>query len=100
MVEHQCGPARAHQRGEMNVADETPSLAAIEAAYTWAPGSCYRCRRQQEKTAVVGRLPTLPQPAEVRACLDCVLILEYDRERAAHRYGWPYVPGEQAPAGP
>lgn len=79
------------------MADETPSLAAIQAAYSWMPGFCYRCQRRDEQTAVVGRLPTSPDPADVRACLDCVWGLEQDRARTARRHGRPYAPGEVAP---
>jgi hypothetical protein len=75
----------------------TTPEAAILAAYVWAAGACYRCQAEGEQTAIVGRLPTKPSATEVRACLNCVLGLEREREQAAHRYGRPYVPGEQSP---
>lgn len=62
----------------------------VFAAYSWAlSGPCFRCSRAGVETAEVGRLPH----AGVRACATCVLVMERERERAALRYGWPYVPG-------
>jgi hypothetical protein len=69
----------------------------VVAAYEWAPGCCFRCRQESERTAVVGRLAQpLRKQVPVRACEPCVVRLERTREMAAERYGWPYVPGTPA----
>lgn len=66
----------------------------VVAAYEWSAGRCFRCRREEERTAVVGEL-VQPRSGRVpiRACEPCVVSLERAREIAAERYGWPYVPG-------
>lgn len=69
----------------------------VLAAYEWQPGTCYRCGRDAERTAVVGRLLQQQGAVPIRACETCTLTLERFREAAAERYGWPYVPGEQSP---
>lgn len=69
----------------------------IFAVYTWSlGGTCYRCGRNDVETAAVGSVQPAEGPVEVSACPSCVLRLERDRERAAHRYGWPYEPGTPA----
>lgn len=67
----------------------------IAALYRWAPGSCFRCARSGVITA---RLDQIDTPAgvryDVRACRDCVLCLEHERQLHAKRTGQRYVPGK------
>lgn len=71
----------------------------IIAAYEWELSCrCFRCRRDNVETAVVGHLPT-GEDGSIRACATCTLVMERAREVAAHRYGWPYQPGTPAPVG-
>lgn len=73
---------------------EPTAAEEIFAVYTWTTGGvCYRCDRADVETAVVGSVGPDDGTVEVKACPSCVLLLERDRERAAHRYGWPYEPG-------
>lgn len=75
--------------------DSLTPLEVVLAAYEWAAGTCFRCRRPADRTAVVGELvqPRRRGKVPVRACEACVVRLERSREMAAERYGWPYVPG-------
>ena len=71
----------------------TPAPTVI-AAYTWrTSGTCFRCGRSEVETAEVGYLAH----RSIAACATCLLVMERHREAAAHRYGWPYVPGTPAP---
>lgn len=66
----------------------------IFAAYTWSTGHlCYRCGRGDVETTPIGRLMSNDAALDVPACPSCVLLLERQRETAAHRYGWTYQPG-------
>jgi hypothetical protein len=66
----------------------------ILALYEWAPGSCFRCARTGLDTASVKRIDT---PAgvryDVRACRDCVLAIERERQCQAQESGQEYMPG-------
>nr|BEK68879.1 hypothetical protein KPHV_61060 [Kitasatospora purpeofusca] len=78
--------------------DGTPTPRdVVVAAYQWESGRCYRCGVDADRTAVVGRLPRRGLDVLVRACEECTVYLERDREQAAARYGWPYVPGDLSP---
>lgn len=63
--------------------------------YDWAPGACFRHPAKGEvSTAHVQTIhPAAGGIQDIRACEECVLALEEDRERAAIREGRPYVPG-------
>jgi len=66
----------------------------VVASYTWIDGhSCFRCRRSDVPTARVGQLLPGGGPIDVQACPSCTIVMERQREVAAHRYGWPYHPG-------
>lgn len=66
----------------------------IAKLYPWALGSCFKCARSGLDTTRLGQIDT---PAgvryDVRACLDCILDLEHERERHAKRVGLKYAPG-------
>ncbi len=66
----------------------------IAGLYTWAPGACFKCARTGLPTT---RLDQIDTPAgvryDVRACVDCLLDLERERQRHAERTGRKYVPG-------
>lgn len=66
----------------------------IVAAYEWRPGDCYRCGAKGVPTAIVGEVaPQDSPPVKLRACKDCTIALERERDAAAARYGWPYQAG-------
>lgn len=63
--------------------------------YEWAPGVCFRHPAQGEQTtALVKTLhPRTGGDEELRACAECILHLEAERERAAAAGGVGYKPG-------
>lgn len=67
----------------------------ILALYQWATGTCFRCARTNVDTTRIRELDT---PAgvryDIRACRECVLDLEGERERHAKRAGHEYIAGE------
>lgn len=74
--------------------------AEILALYDWETGTCFQCARTDLDTTVVGLLhPQCSPPQQVRACRECLLLLEAEREVAARRSGESYEPGHVRPAG-
>lgn len=65
--------------------------------YDWALGTCFRHPSKGEVlTAHVQTIhPAAGGIQDVRACEECVLAMEAQRERAAARCGRPYAPGSQ-----
>lgn len=63
--------------------------------YTWEPGVCFRHPSLGEVSTA--HVVTIRPPAggmqDVRACRECVLHIETERELSAKRQGVPYVPG-------
>lgn len=70
----------------------------ILAAYEWTVGACFRCGRVGCSVAVIGHLVQMESSLPVRACEECVIRMEREREAAANRYGWPYTPGTPNPS--
>ncbi|MGW5426909.1 hypothetical protein ACWET9_06730 [Streptomyces sp. NPDC004059] len=66
--------------------------------YDWAPGTCFRHPSKGEVlTAHVQTIrPAAGGIQDIRACRECVLAMEGDRERAAIRTGRRYTPGASA----
>lgn len=62
--------------------------------YVWTSGSCFRCARLG---VLVTDLDLIQTPAGatyvIRACQECVLALEDERQRAARRAQRTYEPG-------
>lgn len=67
---------------------------AILALYEWKIGSCFRCA---EPDVFVTPIGTITTPAgvtyELGTCGECVLVLENERRRYAHRRDLDYKPG-------
>ncbi|MPY47196.1 hypothetical protein [Streptomyces acidicola] len=63
--------------------------------YTWQPGTCFRHPGGGTvDTALVKMIkPRAGQPEEVRACRDCVLVMEGCRRNTAEQAGVEYEPG-------
>lgn len=63
--------------------------------YVWTEGTCFRCARWRAAVTLLDRINT---PAgvtyNISACPECVLALESERERLAHRAGRAYEPGQ------
>lgn len=63
--------------------------------YEWAPGVCFRHPGKGE--VPTAHIKTIRPPAgglqDVRACEECVLVMEDERREAARRHGLPYSPG-------
>jgi len=73
-------------------------IAEIISAYEWTLGSsCFRCGAEVE-TAPVGWLTIDEEPLAVDGCLTCAVVMERERESAAHRFGWTYAPGTPVPS--
>lgn len=63
--------------------------------YDWAPGTCFR---HPDKGVVrTAHVKTVRPPAggiqDVRACEECVAVMEERRKAAAARHGSSYTPG-------
>jgi hypothetical protein len=80
-------------RGTHVHGDATTPAKEVLAAYEWSAGKCFRCAGPDVPTALVGVLHQRRGTVGIRGCEPCVLAMERARERAAQRYGWPYVPG-------
>jgi hypothetical protein len=81
---------------DANRPEPTPA-GDVFAAYEWSrKGPCYKCGRTDVDTAPVGCINPEAGPVNILACPSCLLLLERQREAAAARYGWPYVPGTPA----
>jgi hypothetical protein len=66
--------------------------------YKWETGTCFQCARPGLDTTLVEVLhPTSSPPQQIRACRDCLLVLEAERRLAAARKGEPYEPGQVRP---
>ncbi|MDQ0758653.1 hypothetical protein QF027_001288 [Streptomyces canus] len=63
--------------------------------YQWEPGVCFRHPGKGEvPTALVKELrPRSDEPHEVRACRDCIVVMEDIRRESAARAGNEYAPG-------
>jgi hypothetical protein len=63
--------------------------------YEWAPGICFRHpdRGAVDTAAVKTLRPRVGSKEVVRACRDCVLEMERDRQAAAGQEGAHYEPG-------
>ncbi|AVH60039.1 MULTISPECIES: hypothetical protein [Streptomyces] len=63
--------------------------------YQWAPGICFRhpSKREVPTTHVETIRPAAGGIQDVRACKDCVVAMEEQRQEAAQRHGEPYSPG-------
>jgi hypothetical protein len=62
--------------------------------YQWEPGTCFRHpARGVVATAVVGVIRPEGGEREVRACEECVLVMEDIRREEAARSGGEYEPG-------
>lgn len=68
--------------------------------YDWAPGICFRhpARSTVDTTLVKTIQPRLDGAKEIRACRDCVLVMEGIRRDAAGRTGSEYNPGHAGEA--
>lgn len=67
--------------------------------YEWAPGTCFQCARTDVDTTVVAVLRPVSSPEQVvRACRNCLLVMEEERRVAAARRGVPYEPGHAGEA--
>ncbi|MFF4791789.1 hypothetical protein ACFY2M_18970 [Streptomyces sp. NPDC001276] len=68
--------------------------------YDWTPGVCFRHPRHGEVPTTVVRVlrPRAGGQEEVRACEDCVIKLEQERQAAASDVGAPYRPGHAGEA--
>ncbi|MEV7364222.1 hypothetical protein [Streptomyces sp. NPDC091299] len=66
--------------------------------YDWDDGICFRHRgRDEVPTTLVWTVrPAAGGIKDVRACEECVLIMEDTRRRAAERMGTNYEPGHVA----
>ncbi|MFI9244119.1 hypothetical protein ACIGXF_16375 [Streptomyces sp. NPDC053086] len=66
--------------------------------YDWALGVCFR-HPGKGRVATAHAVTVRPAAGglqDVRACEDCVIAMEGERERAAQRAGRPYRPGRLA----
>lgn len=71
------------------------------ALYEWAPGTCFRCAHEDDRTTLLDRIPQQDgRVVEIRACPACILELEAMRKRADERAGRDYVPGHLASHSP
>jgi len=63
--------------------------------YEWEPGVCFRHPSKGEvPTAHVETIrPAAGGLQDVRACRECIPVLEAEREKTALRHGQPYEPG-------
>jgi hypothetical protein len=65
------------------------------ALYEWQPGVCFRHPAKGE--VPTAHVKTIRPPAgglqDVRACAECVVAMEAERERVSLRTGRPYAPG-------
>jgi hypothetical protein len=63
--------------------------------YEWRTGICFR--HPSKGRVPTAHIKTIRPPAgglqDVRACEECVLIMEDERRDAAARHGRPYSPG-------
>lgn len=68
------------------------------ALYEWSGGTCFRHPARGE--VLTAHVKTIRPPAgglqDVRACRECVVAMEVERERASLRAGRPYMPGHLA----
>lgn len=74
--------------------ESVPTKEKILDCYAWGAGSCFRCAQAGVDTTRIGRvLPRSGESHEVRACRECVLVLEDETRRIAERRGDVYQPG-------
>lgn len=72
----------------------------ILALYDWKPGTCFRCPAPSETdTALIAILqPRFDGAKQIRACRECVIVMEESRRSLAEQVGVTYEPGRAGEA--